>query len=112
MPKCRMTETGDAFLERFDAGGKEVLEAFQKEWKRARGWTVPLLAGALVLALLTAPLMGALGQSEFGLFTTFAEKGAVERMLWNRHGRGLVDCSLRAVTTGRVVRCSFQFRPE
>ena len=64
----KLAEAGDAFLERFDAGSREALAFFRREWRSTRRWTVPLLAAALVFSVPSTALVGAIGQSEFGVF--------------------------------------------
>lgn len=103
----KLTETGDAFLKRFDAGGKEVVEAFRREWKRTRRWTVPALAVALVLAAPSFAVVGAVGQSEFGVFEPYDDTLGWKRGVWKRHGRQVKACLLEAGETGRPVKCSF-----
>ena len=100
----------DGFLDRFDEGGKELLGAIRREWTDTRRWTVPALAAVLFVAVLSFPVLGAWAQSELGLFSSFEQKRAVERMLWNRYGHHVSTCSLRALEKQRTVRCSFDVR--
>ncbi len=103
----KLTEAGDAFLERFDTGWQEALAGFRREWKRTRRWTVPLLAAALVLAVPMAALMGALGQSEFGVFARHNDTQGWRREFLERYGERLKACAAKALNTKSVVRCSF-----
>ena len=100
-------KANDGFLERLDEGGEELLGAIRREWTDTRRWTVPALAVVLVLAAPSFAAVGAWAQSELGFFSSFEQKRAVERTLWNRYGHHLSRCSLRAVEKQRTVRCSF-----
>ena len=67
----RLTESGDAFLETFGAAWQGAVEDFRKEWRRTRRWSVPVLAAVLALMVPALPVMGALGQSELGVFSAY-----------------------------------------
>ena len=87
----KLAEAGDALLERFDAGSREALAFFRREWRSTRRWTVPLLAAALVLAVPSFAVLGAMGQSEFGVFKPYDDtKG------WKRACGNAMACRSRA----------------
>ena len=103
----KLAEAGDAFLERFDAGSREALAFFRREWRSTRRWTVPLLAVALVFSVPSTALVGAIGQSEFGIFAGHNETQGWRRKFLERYGERLHACAYEAQETQSVVRCSF-----
>ena len=100
-------DQNDRFMERFEAGGQALLETVRSEWTAAQRWAVPALAAALVLAVPSFVAVGAYAQSEFGFFSTFERKDAIERMLWRQYGHHVSSCSLTAQVRQRTVKCSF-----
>ena len=104
----KLAEAGDAFLKRFDAGSREALAFFRRERQRIRRRTVPALVAALAFAVPSSALIGALGQSELGIFYSLEVKDAVERVVWSRYRHHLTRCSLDAVIAGRDVTCRFK----
>ena len=103
----KLAEAGDAFLERFDAGSREALAFFRREWRSTRRWTVPALAVALVFSVPSTALVGAIGQSEFGIFARHNETQGWRRLFLERYGERLHACAYEAQKTKSVVRCSF-----
>ena len=103
----KLAEAGDAFLERFDAGSREALAFFRREWRSTRHWTVPALAVALVFSVPSTALVGAIGQSEFGIFARHNETQGWRREFLERYGDRLKACASEALNTKSVVRCSF-----
>ena len=97
----------DGFLDRFDEGGKELLGAIRREWTDTRRWTVPALAVALVFSVPSTALVGAIGQSEFGIFARHNETQGWRREFLERYGDRLKACASEALNTKSVVRCSF-----
>ena len=91
----KLAEAGDALLERFDAGSREALAFFRREWRSTRRWTVPLLAAALVLSGPSFAVLGALGEREFGVFDY--TKGW-KQGVWKRHGMQVKGCLPRGRT--------------
>ena len=81
----KLTEAGEEFLERFDAGSRQALVGFQREWKRMRRWTVPMLAAALVLAAPAFAIDGAEHEAQVFVASMgrFAEQ--ILRLLVARH---------------------------
>ena len=103
----RLTQGGDAFLEKFGAAWNEALEGFQAEWRRTRRWSVPVLAAVLVLMLPTLPVLGALGQSKLGIFAPHDDLGGWRTAFWIRHGDQIRACAAEAMRTTRAVPCRF-----
>ena len=101
----RLTKGGDAFLEKFGAAWNEALEGFRAEWRRTRRWAVPVLAAVLVLMVPTLPVMGALGQSEFGIFAPYDDTKGWKDVIWEGHGQEVLACVLKAMETNRRVDC-------
>ena len=103
----KLAEAGDALLERFDAGSREALAFFRREWRSTRRWTVPLLAAALVLAAPSFAVLGAMGQREFVVFKPYDDTKGWKQGVWKRHGMQVKGCLLEAGRTKSVFRCSF-----
>ena len=106
----RLTESGDAFLEKFGAAWQGVLEDFRKEWRRTRRWSVPVLAAVLALMVPTLPVMGALGQSEFGVFSPYDDTKGWKRIVWDKHGRDVKRCLEEALGSSEPVTCTLEVR--
>ena len=87
--------------------GKEVLATFRREWKRTRRWTLPALAVALAFAVPSSGLMGALGQSKFGVFEPYDDTGGWKQGVWEFHGEQVKRCLLKSMRTNTVIRCNF-----
>lgn len=98
----------DRFLARFDAGGQELLETVRREWTATRRWTVPALSAALVVAVMSFPVLGGYAQSRFGVFDPYDETSGWGQFVWDRHGAEVRACLLRSERTGKVVGCRLQ----
>ena len=103
----KLASTGSAFLERFDEGRADALKEIRREWTRTRRWTAPALAAALVLAAPSFAVVGAVGQSEFGVFEPYDDTRGWKEGVWKRHGKEVKACLLEARRTTGTVRCSF-----
>ena len=104
----QLAKSGDAFLEKFGTAWNEALEGFRAEWRRTRRWSVPVLAAVLVLMVPTLPVMGALGQSQFGLFAPHDDTGNWKQIVWDRHGKQVKKCLEEALDSREPVHCSFE----
>ena len=106
----RLTGSGEALLEKFGAAWEGALEGFRAEWRRTRRWTVPVLALVLVLMLPTLPVMGALGQSEFGVFSPYDDTNGWKRNVWEQSGEQVKRCLKEALGSSEPVTCTFEVR--
>ena len=104
----RLTESGDAFLEKFGAVWQGALEDFRQERRRTRRWSVPVLATVLALMVPALPVMGALGQSEFGFLSAYDDTNGWKDHVWDRHGRHVAGCMQKAARTGGSVKCNLK----
>ena len=104
---AQLATTGSEFLEEFATARGKALKEARQEWTRIRRWTVPALALALVLAAPAFAVVGALGQSEFGLFEPYDDTRGWKEAMWNRYGQQVKDCVLNSYETKEVTRCSF-----
>ena len=104
----RLTTSGDAFLEKFGTAWQGALEDFRAEWRRTRRWAVPVLAAVLVLMLPVLPVMGALGQSQFGIFAPHDDTEGWKRFVWKRHGDALKECVAKAAGSRQPVSCRLE----
>ena len=104
----RLTEDGKAFLEKFGASWQGALEDFRTEWRNTRRWTVPVLAAVLALMVPVLPVMGALGQSELGVFAPHDDTGNWKQMVWDKHGREVKRCMERALGSSEPVTCTLE----
>ena len=103
----RFTESGSAFLEKFGTTWEGALEGFRIEWRRTRRWSVPVLAAALILAMPGFAVVGAFGQSQFGMFEPHDDLGGWRKGFWMRHGDQVRACATEAMRTNRAVPCRF-----
>lgn len=106
----RLTQGGDAFLEKFGTAYSEALEGFRAEWRRTRRWTLPVMAAVLVLMLPTLPVMGALGQSKLGVFAPYDDTKGWKQVVWDRHGAQVKKCLEHALHSSKPVSCTFEAR--
>ena len=102
-----LVSEGSAFLKAFAEGREAALEGIKREWTRTRRWTAPVLAAALVLAAPSFAVVGAVGQSEFGVLEPYDDTRGWKAGVWKRHGEQVRDCLLEARRTTGTVRCSF-----
>ena len=105
-----LTESGDAFLEKFGAAWQGAVEDFRKEWRRTRRWSVPVLATVLALMTPALPVMGALGQSEFGFFSAYDDTNGWKDLVWEKHGERVAGCMQKAIRTKEPVKCNLEVR--
>ena len=98
----------DRFLERFAAGGEEVLGAIRRERKAVRRWTVPALSAALVMAVLSFPVLGSYAQSQFGVFDPYDDTNGWKQLMWDRHGGRVKACLIESERAGKVLRCGLR----
>ena len=104
----RLTADGKAFLEKFGAAWQGALEDFRKEWRNTRRWTVPVLAAVLVAMVPTMTVVGAVGQSELGVFAPHDDTGGWKHSFWMRHGDQIRACAGRALETDKTVECRIE----
>ena len=100
----------DQFIRDFAATRGMALREARQEWTRIRRWTVPALAIALVLAAPSFGVVGAVVQSEHGLFERYDDTGGWKDAVWDRHGKQVRDCMLKSWRAEQVVRCSFDVK--
>ena len=96
-----------AFLKHFAEGRADALEEIRREWTWTRRWTAPVLAAALVLAAPSFAVVGAVGQSEFGVIEPYDETLGWKEAVWDRHGKQVRDCMQNSMRARQVIRCSF-----
>ena len=106
----RLTTSGDAFLKKFGTAWQGALEDFRAEWRRTRRWSVPVLAAVLALMVPVLPVVGAIGQSELGVFAPYDDTGNWKQVVWNKHGRQVKQCLQDAMDSGEPVSCTFEAR--
>ncbi len=104
----RLTQGGDAFLDKFGTAYSEALEGFRAEWRRTRRWTVPVLASALILALPGFTAVGAFGQSQFGIFKPYDDTDGWKQAVWDYQGEDVKRCLMRASKSPTPVMCNFE----
>ena len=80
----QLATTGSEFLKAFDDARRKALREAGQEWTRIRRWTVPALAIALVLAAPSFLVVGAVGQSELGVFAAYDDTGDPKSRSWGR----------------------------
>ena len=106
----RLTESGDAFLGKFGAAWQGVLEDFRRERRRTRRWSVPVLAAVLALMVPVLPVMGALGQSELGVFSPYDDTRGWKQTVWDRQGWQVKQCLEKARESGKPIRCILRIK--
>ena len=104
----RLTESGDVFLRKFGSTWEEALKGFRAEWRRTRRWSVPVLAAVLALMVPTLSVMGALGQSELGVFTPYDDTKGWKQAVWDKHGRQVKWCLEKALGSSEPVTCTLE----
>ena len=103
----QLATTGTEFLKAFATARGAALKEARQEWTRIRRWTVPALVLVLVLAAPSFVVVGAVGQSEFGVFDPYNDTLGWKQGVWNRHGQQVKDCMRDSLRTNQVIRCSF-----
>ncbi|MDE0460739.1 MAG: hypothetical protein OXI15_25915, partial [Chromatiales bacterium] len=98
------------FLRDFAATRGMALREARLEWTRTRRWTLPALAIALVLAAPSFGVVGAVVQSEYGLFERYDDTGGWKDGVWDRHGQKVKNCMLKSWRAEQVIRCSFDVK--
>ena len=106
----RLTESGDAFLGKFSAAWQGVLEDFRRERRRTRRWSVPVLAAVLALMVPVLPVMGALGQSELGVFSPYDDTRGWKQTVWDRYGGQVKWCLEKALGSRDPVTCTLEVK--
>ena len=106
----QLATTGTEFLKAFATARGAALKEARQEWTRIRRWTVPALALALVLAAPSFVVVGAVGQSEFGVIEPYDETLGWKEEVWNRHGKQLRNIMQESMRTGQVIKCSFDVK--
>ena len=103
----QLATTGSEFLKQFGTARGEALKEARQEWTRIRRWALPALAIALVLAAPSFAVVGAVGQSELGVFEPYDDTRGWKEAMWNRYGQQVKECVLNSYETREVTRCSF-----
>ena len=106
----KLTESGDAFLEKFGAVWQGALGDFRAEWRRTRRWSVPVLATVLALMAPALPVMGALGQSEFGFFSAYDDTNGWKDLVWDKHGERVAGCMQKALRSSEPIECVIEMQ--
>ena len=106
----QLATTGTEFLKAFATARGAALKEARQEWTRIRRWTVPALALALVLAAPSFVVVGAVGQSEFGVIEPYDETLGWKEEVWDRHGKQLRNIMQESMRTGQVIKCSFDVK--
>ena len=101
------TTTSTEFLKAFATARGAALKEARQEWTRIRRWTVPALAIALVFAAPSFLVLGAVGQSEFGVLDPYDDTGGWKEEVWKLYGEPVQDCMLESRRTRQVIGCSF-----
>ena len=68
---------------------------------------MPALAAALVLAAPSFAVVGAVGQSEFGVFDPYDDTRGWKQGVWDHHGKQVKDCMRKSMRANQVIGCSF-----
>ena len=97
----QLATTGTEFLKEFAIARAAALKEARQEWTRIRRWTLP----ALALAALSFLVVGAVGQSEFGVFDPYDDTGGWKEGVWKLYGTPIQDCVREARRTGQVIEC-------
>lgn len=100
-----LTGAGDALVRRFQVAASDATEGLRREGRRARRLAAPLLAVALLLCIPSFTLLGALGQSEFGLFEAYDDTRGWKQGVWDRYGKVIKNCARESERTGEAVDC-------
>ena len=103
----QLATTGTEFLKAFDTARAEALKEARQEWTRIRRWTLPALALALAFAAPSFVVVGAVGQSEFGVFAPYDDTRGWKQGVWDFHGLQVKDCMRESLRRNQVIRCSF-----
>ena len=101
----QLATTGSEFLKAFATARGAALKEARQEWTRIRRWTVPALALALVLAAPSFVVVGAVGQSEFGVIEPYDETLGWKEVVWDRHGKQMRNCMQNSMRTGQAIEC-------
>ena len=108
----RLTENGDAFLNKFSLTWQGVLEDFRRERRRTRRWSVPVMAAVLALLVPVLPVMGALGQSTLGVFEPYDDTKGWKHIVWDRYGPDVKWCLEKALGSSEPVTCTLEVQWE
>ena len=103
----QLAATVTEFLKEFAKARGAALKEARQEWTRIRRWTVPALAIALVFAAPSFLVLGAVGQSEFGVLDPYDDTGGWKEEVWKLYGEPVQDCMLESRRTRQVIGCSF-----
>lgn len=103
----QLATTGSQFLADFETARGKALKEARQEWTRIRRLTVPALALALVLAVPSAVVVGAVAQSEIGVLEPYDDTGGWKDGVWDRYGQTIKNCMLDSYRTKQEIECSF-----
>ena len=103
----QLATTGSQFLKEFATARGEALKKARQEWTLIRHLTIPALAIALVLAMPSFGVVGAVVQSKFSIFEPSDETLGWKQEVWDRHGKQVHDCMVDSYRTKQAIRCSF-----
>ena len=106
----QLATTGSEFLADFKTARGKALKEARQEWTRIRRLTIPALAIALVLAMPSFGVVGAVVQSEFSIFEPSDETLGWKQEVWDRHGKQVQGCMVDSYRTKQAIRCSFDVK--
>ena len=99
---------GQDFMEELRGYGAATYVDIEKKQNWIRRWAMPALAAVLLVSAPSFAMVGALGQSEFGVFDAYDDTGGWKQFVWNRHGRQIQACMNKSRQTRKVIACGLK----